>query len=508
MENVIEVKNVSKYFGSLPANKDISINIKKATVHAIIGENGAGKSTLMNILAGLLQPTQGSIYINGKNYNFISANDAAKSGVGMVHQEFMLYEELTVLENIILGNEGNAGIFIDKKKAEERVKKVCDDYKFPLPLKAYVKDLPVSLKQQVEIVKVLCRGADIIILDEPTAVLTPQGIEGLFKAMRFLISKGKTILFITHKLKEVMTIADEITVLKDGKVSGQVRPEDVDEYKLAGLMVGRSVMLELEKTPKTMGEEIFKIENLHVLGKDGLSKVNGVSFTLHAGEILGLAGVAGNGQTELVEALVGLTKPHKGSIFFGNIDLSKKTPRARRLNGIGYVPQDRLKDGCNPIGSLWENAIMGYHITNMNNKIFLNKRQAIGFCKNICEKFSVKVSSHEQNIRSLSGGNIQKLIVGREFMQDYKVLVIEDPTRGIDVGTIEFIWKQIQHIASMGVAIILVGHELHEVLELSDRVLVMYEGKINGEVKGPVYNEQEIGLMMTGGSHESISSKQ
>jgi len=501
LETIIKLIDVTKRFGTLVANDKINMEIKAGTIHSIIGENGAGKSTLMNMLVGLLEPTSGEILLRGKRVNFKNANQANRNGIGMVHQEFMLFENLTVLENIILGHEKIKGKwFIDKEKARKEIEDICEKYHFPLPLDALIRDLPVAVQQQVEIVKVLYRGADIIILDEPTAVLTPQGIEGLFEALKFLVSKGKTILFITHKLKEVLAISDSITVLKNGRVTGHVLPQDVDEVKLASLMVGREVILTVDKPPKTIAEPVLEVRDLTVKGDDGLDKVKHVSFQVRKGEILGVAGVAGNGQRELVEALFGMRRIEQGAVQFHNRDVTQLGPREKRLLGIGYVPQDRLRLGSNTKAPIWENTLMGYHLTEpFRKKIVLDKKRALQYAEQVVQKFQVKTDSVNNNVRNLSGGNIQKVIVGREFLLDNKLLIIEDPTRGIDVGAIEFIWKQIVDIAKSGISVLLVSHELNEIISLSDRVMVLYGGEVAGIVEGEDINEQKLGLLMTGG---------
>ncbi len=501
MENVLEIINVSKVFGSLVANNKINMTVKKGTVHSIIGENGAGKSTLMNIIAGIYKPDGGEIKVKGKTVHFKNPNNASDCGIGMVHQEFMLFDDLTVLDNVMMGRERTkTGIFIDKKKTRAEIQEICDKYNFNIPLDSVVKDLPVAILQQVEIVKVLYRGADIIILDEPTAVLTPQGIEGLFNALRFLISKGKTIILITHKLGEVMEISDYITVLKDGQVTGNVLPSEVDEEKLAGLMVGREVLLNAQHIEKEIGDEVLKVTDLVVQDKDGIERVKGLNLTVHAGEVVGIAGVAGSGQKELVEALYGLNPPVAGSITYKGEDITHASCRDHRCKGIGYVPQDRLGAGANRESSIWENCIMGYHVAHgFKNKLLLDRKEAGEFTGEVIKDFAVKTPSQESKVRTLSGGNVQKMIVGREFLQKNDLLIIEDPTRGIDIGAIEFIWQKILQLAAQGVAVLLVSHELNEVMELSDRIEVIYDGKLTYAGAYRELTEQQIGLLMMGG---------
>lgn len=501
-ENVLELKKICKSFGTLVANKEIDLTVKRGTVHAIIGENGAGKSTLMNIVSDIYQADSGDILLNGKKITFKGPTDANAHGIGMVYQEFMLFPELTVLENIMMGSEKKKWqIFIDKKKTREAVNDICERYHFNIPLDEKTKELPVSMLQQVEIVKVLYKGADIIILDEPTSVLTPQGIQGLFEAIRFLIQSGKTVLFITHKLKEVMEISDYITVLKNGEVSGNVCPAQVDEAKLASLMVGRKVILTAQKVDKEIAAPILEIKKLEVEDNDKNLRVKRIDLVVRAGEIVGIAGVAGSGQKELVESVFGLRRPVAGEIQFNDENVLGKSCRERRCMGMGYVPQNRLGAGANVQSNIWENAIMGYHIAHgFKSKLLLNKKEANVFADKIVKQFSVKTSSLETKVKTLSGGNIQKLIVGREFLQQNKLLVIEDPTRGIDIGAIEFIWQKILELSSKGVGILLVSHELNEVMELSDRIVVMYDGQLFDGGEAGKLTEQEIGLLMTGGS--------
>lgn len=502
MENIVELRNITKKFSNITANDNISIEIKKGTIHSIIGENGAGKSTLMSILSGLIQPDDGDIIIGGKKCEFLNARDANKAGIGMVHQEFMLYPELSVIENIILGYEKiKNSMFLDIKKAKSEIVDIESRYNFQFPLDAKIKTLPISIQQQVEIAKVLYRGAEVIILDEPTAVLTPQGIEGLFKAMRFLVNQGKTILFITHKMKEVMEISDKITVLKNGKVTGTVTPHEVNEHRLASMMVGREVFLDIPKPEKEISNSIFSVEELSVKGDDGLEKVKDVSFCVRKGEVFGIAGVANNGQKELIEAIFGLRHSQNGKIKYKDCDITNTNPGKKRNLGIGYIPQDRINIGSNVKGSLWENAIMGYHLTHMtNNKVFLRHQAAYDYTDAIVSKFNVKIPSIFSPAQTLSGGNLQKLVVGREFNQDYDFFLIEDPTRGIDIGSTEFIWKQIVDSAANGKTVLLISHDLNEILTLSDRIGVIFGGRIVKILDAASTDEQELGYLMTGGN--------
>lgn len=500
MENYLELRKISKFFGDFVANDAVDLSVARGSIHAIIGENGAGKSTLMNVLSGIYRPDGGTILIEGKPVRFANPTAAARAGIGMVHQEFMLYPELTVLENIIMGYEvTSAPGVISRKRSRKAVEDICKSYSFNVPLDEKAGGQPVAMLQQIEIVKVLYHGAEIIIFDEPTSVLTPQGIEGLFRAFRALTEKGKTILFITHKLQEVLTIADAITVLKDGKVSANTTPKEASEKDLARMMVGRDVLLGAVKLPKTPGADTLVVENLTVRSESGQERVRQVSFRVRAGEIVGIAGIAGSGESELISALFGLTPTAGGKVLLEGKDITDIPVRERRRLGIGYVPQDRNAEGSNRGATLWENCMMGYHIAHGGKKLLIDRKDIYGFTENVVENYAVKAGSIFANVGSLSGGNVQKLIVGREFSQENRLLIIEDPTRGIDIGAIEFIWKKIEAMAAAGVAILMVSHELNEVMEVSDRILVMNDGNLyDGGLRGEK-TEEQLGVLMMGG---------
>ena len=500
-EYVLETRDICKFYGPLKANDHISIKVKRNTIHAIVGENGAGKSTLMGILTDTVKPDYGDIILNGEKVVFRNPMDAARHGIGMIYQEFMLAPNFSVFENIIVGFEETKGAFVDYKKSREKVEKICKDYNFNLPLDEVINELPVAMLQQIEIVKVLYRGADLIIMDEPTSTLTPQGIEGLFQAMRVLKAAGKTILFITHKLQEVFEVSDEITVLRLGKYVGTYDPKELNQQKLANLMVGREVILQANKQPGEPGEPVLSVKNLSVYDQDNIQRLKYVSFDIHAGEILGIAGVAGSGQQYLSKTIFGLSKAAEGSkIEYMGHDITDNTPRENRAEHIGYVPQDRMVMGCDVKTSIWENTIMGYHRAHgFKTRWLVDHKDANEFTEKVVDDFAVKIQSINSNVGSLSGGNIQKLIVGREFSQDNKLLLIEDPTRGIDVGAIEYIWGKLLEFASQGAAVLLVSHELNEVMELSDRIMVMYNGELYDGGKYGEFDESQLGLLMTGG---------
>lgn len=500
MQDGIILKNITKRFPGVLANDSINLTIQAKTVHAIVGENGAGKSTLMNILCGLLQPDSGEIIIDGQEKRFTSPKDAVNEGIGMVHQEFMLARELSILDNLILGYEtGNYG-FIKREEARKQLQKLMDYYDLNVPLDAKIEEIPVSFQQQVEILKVLYRGAEIIILDEPTAVLTPQETRGLFAAIRELVEHGKTVIFISHKLKEVIEIADQISVLRNGKVSGELPVKEATEQKLAKLMVGREVFL--EATPPVVKEErepLLNVENLKVKDEEDIVRVKDISFTIKPGEILGVAGVAGNGQNELVEAITGLGFMESGHIFINGTDVTKCSVRERRMKGMRYIPQDRIWVGSCVTASIWENLIMGYEFKEpISKRGLLNFNKIDNFAESLIERFNIKVASKDMLAQNLSGGNLQKTVVARELAEKSTVLIAEDPTRGVDIGAAEFVHSQILTEAKRGSAVLLVSQDLDEVLTLSNRIIVLYEGEVIGERIPGETTKEEIGLLMGG----------
>ena len=501
-EYELAMTGIRKTFGPLVANDDVDLFVRQGTIHAVIGENGAGKSTLMSILSGVQRADRGSIALSGKPVVIRSPTDAVAHGIGMVYQEFMQYPGLSVLDNILMGYEPRKGPFIDRRGAKKRLEELCRKYSFQIPLDSPVERLPVAVLQQVEIIKVLYRDARILILDEPTSVLTPQGIEGLFEALRHLRDQGKTIIIITHKLKEVLAVADDITVLKDGRVTGRLSASEADEQLLARLMVGREVMLQAEKLPCHPGEELLRVEDLVVKDSAGVERVKHVSLTVRAGEIVGICGIAGSGENELVAAIMGLADAEKGShILLCGEEVTNRSVAERRIRGMGYVPQDRNRMGVNRKGSVWETTLMGHHITSgIFRQPLLSKKEASRFSEDVVEKFNVKTQSINDRVGSLSGGNVQKLVVGREFSDNYKLMIMEDPTRGIDIGAIEFIWKKIIRYAADGAGVLLVSHELNEVMQLSDRICVMHNGKLLELENGRSMSEKEIGLYMLGGA--------
>jgi len=495
----VEMVNIVKKFPGVLANDHVTIRIKKGEIHAIVGENGAGKSTLMNQLYGLYHPDEGDILINGKKVTIKGPKDAIKNGIGMVHQHFMLVDTLTVAENIVLGSEPVKGLNFDIKEARKQVKELSEKYGLFVDVDAKIEDIPVGMQQRVEILKTLYRGANIIILDEPTAVLTPQEVEELFVIMRKLKSDGKTILFISHKLHEVMEISDRITVMRLGKVTGELETSKTNPKEIARHMVGRDVVLRVEKAPHKPKEKVFEIKDLVVKDNRGLLAVNKVSFDIRKGEIVGIAGVAGNGQTELVEAITGLRKIEDGKIYFEGKDVTHFTPKQLRELGLAHIPEDRLKHGLIEEFEAYYNVILGQHYKPpFSNGTFLNHKEIFEYTKNLMEEFDVRPRRIQHLGGNFSGGNQQKLVVGREIRMNPKFLVVAQPTRGLDVGAIEFIHKQILKMREMDVGILLISMELEEIFSLSDRIIVMYEGEIMGEVKPEETTVEEVGLMMTG----------
>ncbi|WP_346929751.1 ABC transporter ATP-binding protein [Clostridium sp.] len=483
MEKVIEMKGITKVFPGTIANDSVNFDLLQGETHVLLGENGAGKTTLMNILYGLYQQEKGDIYVNGNLVKINNPSEAIKLGIGMVHQHFMLVHNFTVAENIVLGCEPNKGLRMDRKKAYNDVKELSDKYGFSIDPNAIIEDISVGQQQKVEILKALYRGAKILILDEPTAVLTPQEIEELGKILDNLKKEGKSVILITHKLKEVMSMSDT----------------SIDE--LAELMVGRKVNLVVEKIEPELTGEVLKVENLSANDQRGIPAVKNVSFTVNGGEILGIAGVDGNGQTELLEVLTGLRKGHNGKISLNGKDLYGKSPREIIDSGVGHIPEDRHKRGLILKYSLFENSILGIHKNKEFNKGIMMDYKAIKkHCDTLIEEFDVRTPSNEVNASALSGGNQQKLIAAREISKDPTLLIAAQPTRGIDVGAIEYIHSRLVDERDKGKAVLLVSLELDEILALSDRIAVMYDGEIVDILDRKDADEQKLGILMAGGS--------
>ena len=500
---ILELKNINKSFGHVQANKNINLIINQGTIHGIIGENGAGKSTLMSIVYGLYQADSGSIRVSGKEVKLKSPRDSIESGIGMVHQHFMLVENFTVLENIILGFEGELVFGHKLKKAKEDLKNLCDTYKLNIDLDSVISDLSVGFRQRVEILKSLYRGAEIFILDEPTGVLTPQEVDELFKILRSLKEEGKTIVLITHKLNEIMDLTSEVSVMRQGEVVGHTKTSDTNKEKLAEMMVGRSVLLRLDKEDAKLGDVVFKVENLTVKDDLDVTRVKNVSFEIRSGEILGLAGVTGNGQTELLEALSGIRKVESGNIYLNDEKVSDKEnlldPRKLKEKGLAHVPEDRQRMGLVTDFKAYENLIFGYHDQEPYSKSsILRDSDIITYSKKVMEEYDVRPRSPQLITSNFSGGNQQKIILSRELNESPKILLVGQPTRGVDIGAIEFIHQRLIDMRDKGAAILLVSVELDEVLSLSDRILVMFDGNIVGERINKDVTDRELGLLMAG----------
>lgn len=496
---MLELRNITKTFGSVTANNDVSIKIEKGTIHAIVGENGAGKSTIMRIAYGFYTADAGEILVDGKPVSIKNPHDAINLGIGMVHQHFMLVDTMSVGENIILGAEGGNPASIDWKKANQDILDLSNELRLGINPKALIEDLSVGAQQRVELLKALYRKADLLILDEPTAVLTPQEVEDFFNILRRMREAGKTIVIITHKLEEVLAISDDVTVMRDGKVVGSVKTADTNKNELARMIVGRDVLLRVEKNDANPRETVLKVENLSVIGKHGTA-LSDISLNVRAGEIVGVAGIEGNGQTELIEAIAGLTQIQSGYIELLGKDITRFSVRKRTELGIAHIPEDRHKRGLLLDSDLEENAILGVHYrapvasNGFINSSFVEKRT-----KALIENFDVRPPNPELFAKNLSGGNQQKLIIGREFGLDPKLLLVSQPTRGVDIGAIEFIHRKLIALRDGGTAVLLVSAELEEVTALADRLLVIYKGNFVGEVDPKTVSTEEIGLMMTGG---------
>lgn len=504
-EYIVQMKQIVKQFGNFIANDCIDLNIRKGEVHAILGENGAGKSTLMNILYGLYQPTSGEIFVHGKKVKFSNPNDAIAEQIGMVHQHFMLIPNFTVLENIILGNEPVKALDrVDLEKAKKEMTEISERYGMNINLDALTADITVGMQQRVEILKVLYRGADILIFDEPTAALTPQEIAELMNILRFLIEHGKTVIIITHKLKEIQEIAHRCTVIRRGKWIDTVDVSQVSAADLANLMVGREISFKVAKEEQEAGEVVLSIENLFVKDYRGLDAVKDLSLQVRAGEIVGIAGVDGNGQSELVEAIVGLRSVEKGKIEILGQDISKASVKERFEKGVSCIPEDRQKHGLVLDYSVAENLILqNYKEERFSKHCLLNKKAMIAFAQQSIEKFDIRPDHcAELSAGSLSGGNQQKVIIAREVQNNKDLLIAVNPTRGLDVGAIEFIHRYLVEQRNKNKAVLLVSFEMDEILALSDRIEVIFEGKISGSANPKEVDDLTLGLMMAGGKKE------
>jgi len=497
---VLELRGITKRFPGVVANDSVDFDLRRGEVHALLGENGAGKSTLMNVLYGLYQPDEGEILIKGEPVRLHSPKDAIGRGIGMVHQHFMLIPVMTVAENIVLATEPTqAGFLLDYRAASERVRELSRSFNFAIDPEARVESITVGQQQRVEILKALYRHADILILDEPTAVLTPQEAGELFEILRNLTREGMSVIFITHKLNEVLDIADRITVLRRGKMIDTVTREGATEEGLARLMVGRDVLLRVDKPPAQPGEPLLSVEDLRVVDDRGLEAVRGVSFDVRAGEILGIAGVDGNGQSELIDALSGLRRSGSGSVRIGEHDVTGAAPSTILDLGLGHIPEDRQRRGLVLEFSLAENvALHDYDKAPDSRWGWLFPRQLVRRARELLSQFDVRGGGPQTRAAALSGGNQQKVVLAREIGRGPSVLLAAQPTRGLDVGAIEFVHRRLVEARDDAKAVLLVSLELEEILSLSDRILVIYEGQIVAE-HGPDVSEERLGIEMTGG---------
>lgn len=500
-KEILRVKDLTKvYPGGVVANHNVNISIDEGEIHALIGENGAGKSTLMKMLFGMTLPTSGEIFVHGKKVSFTSSNDAIKSGIGMVHQHFMLVPSLTVAENLILGKEIQNGGFLKKEEAIRVTEEISKKYNLNVNANDKVEDISLAMKQKLEILKALYRGAKILILDEPTAVLTPQETDELFEQLKLLRENGYTIIFISHKLHEVKELCNRLTVLRDGKTMGTYSVSELSEQEISKLMVGRDVDLNIEKTPRDFKDVVLSVKNLEYTNSFNKKVLDKVSFTVRQGQILGVAGIEGNGQSELISSIVGAINDIKGEINLKGKDISKLNILTRQEMGISHVSEDRMIYGSAPKLSIEDNAISKiYASKELNRKGLLDLKRVKSFTENLVKEFKVKHDNIKQSIKDLSGGNIQKVIVGREFLYNPKLLIVNQPTRGIDVGAIEFIRHKILEMRENKKAILLVSADLGEVLSLSDSIIIMSEGKIVGYIDDASnVTEEELGLYMLG----------
>lgn len=502
-EFVIEMRNITKSFGTFKANDQINLQVKKGEIHALLGENGAGKSTLMNVLSGLLEPTSGEILMSGEVINITSPTKANQLGIGMVHQHFMLVDAFTVTENIVLGNEPSQFGMLNRKEARAEILRVSEQYGLQVDPDAYVRDISVGMQQRVEILKTLYRGAEVLIFDEPTAVLTPQEIDELINIMHGLVKEGKSIILITHKLDEIKAVADRCTVIRRGKGIGTVDVADVSSQQLADMMVGREVSFKTDKKVANPQEVVLSVENIVVKENRGIEAVKNLSLEVRAGEILGIAGIDGNGQSELIQALTGLRKVESGHIYLGGDEITNLRPRKITEAGVGHVPEDRHKYGLILEMTLAENiALQTYYQEPMSQMGVLNYGEINDHARDLIKEFDVRTVSEVVPAKALSGGNQQKVIIAREISRDPELLIVANPTRGLDVGAIEFIHKRIIEQRDNFKAVLLVSFELEEILNVSDRIAVLHDGEIVGIVNANETSEQELGLLMAGSSLE------
>ena len=501
---VLQARNITKKFPGVLANDHINFDLKKGEIHTLLGENGAGKSTLMNILDGIYYPNEGEIYIKGKKAHIRSPFDSMRHGIGMIHQHFMLVDTLTVLENVVLGLK-DQGFFINKKQIATKILEISDRYNFDLKPFSKIWQLSVGEQQRVEIVKMLFRGANILILDEPTAVLTPQESEALFRILKRMKNEGKSIIFISHKLDEVMEISDRITVLRKGKVVGTVDKNETNSVELAKMMVGREVLFRLQRKPLERGKEVLKVEDVETYNDRGIKILNKIGLTVHKGEIFGLAGIAGNGQKELAQVITGLRKTTNGKVYLLGKDITNQHPLVIANSGTNYIPPDRLKVGLVPNLSSIDNVILRRYRKNpIGSGILINYKKAREYTESLIDKFNIMVPRIDAPVKLLSGGNMQKLLLAREISENPSLLIAVHPTRGLDIGATEFIRKKLLEVRDSGMAVLLISEDLDEILMISDRIGVIYEGRITGIMDAKNADVHKIGLLMAGSTEEKV----
>ncbi|MGB9694885.1 MAG: ABC transporter ATP-binding protein [Caldisericaceae bacterium] len=505
-KTVLEAKNITKHFPGVVANDHVNFDLYEGEVHTLLGENGAGKTTLMNVLDGLYYPNEGDIYIDGKKADINSPVDSMKLGIGMIHQHFMLVDTLTVAENIVLGFQ-RQGFVVDSKKIAKSISDISERYNLQISPFSKIWQLSVGEQQRAEIIKMLYRGAKILILDEPTAVLTPKEIDSLFSIINKIRSDGKSIVFISHKLEEVLNISDRITVLKKGKVVGTVNRSETNEHELAQMMVGREVLFRFDIKQIENRKEVLRVEKLESYNNRGIKTVNGLSFSVNSGEVFGIAGVAGNGQEELAEVITGLRKAYSGRLFLNGADITNHSPSRIIALKVNYIPADRLRTGLVPTLSSVENAILRcYKRRPVGTKGLIDFRQAQEYTNRLVEEFNIVVPRIDAPVKLLSGGNMQKLLLAREIKEDPVLLIAVHPTRGLDIGSTEFVRKKLLEARDNGAAVLLISEDLDELLMISDRIGVMYGGKMTGIFEGKNANIDEIGLLM-GGSKSTENAK-
>ena len=506
-QTVLSMEHIMKIYGNgVVANEDVSLDLKKGEIHALLGENGAGKSTLMKVLFGIESPDEGRIILNGQEVTIKSPQDAISKGIGMVHQHFMLVPSLTVAENIILGVEPKKGLFINMNEAVEQAKGIAEKYNFDIDVTAKVEEIPVGIKQKVEILKALYRGADILILDEPTAVLTPQETSELFVQLNKLKKDGHTLIFISHKLDEIKKICDRATIMRSGRSMGTYSVADISTDDMSRLMVGRDVVLTFEKNPPVLKDTMMRVRNLTVHNSQGVKKVDDLSFDLKGGEILGIAGVEGNGQSELIDTLTGLNKIYSGQVMIMGDDIKDDSVRDIRDKKLAHIPEDRMTSGCAPTLNILENMFANQYMDPRYSGKFMLKQKVIQEKANeLIKEYLVKCKSYKQGVGMLSGGNVQKVVVAREFSTGPQIIIANQPTRGIDVGAAEFIRRRLLEFRDLGCAVILVSADLNEVFSLSDRLAVMYKGKFSGLFTDVAQvTEEELGQYMLGLKHDDV----